>query len=216
DEPLSNLDAKLRVQMRGEIKRLQRRLGTTSVYVTHDQAEAMTMGDRLVVLRDGRSEQVGTPLEVYHRPQTVFVAGFIGSPGMNFLAGVVEGDGRRLRVGQNVTLPLPGEGLPGEGGRQLLVGIRPEQFYIDGMSSLAELNVELVEHLGATTLVQAWLEETLITVSVDGAVAVAPGDILPVSMDPAALHLFDPEKESRIDPAAPPAPDIPHFLTGRG
>jgi len=202
DEPLSNLDAKLRVQMRGEIKRLQRRLGTTSVYVTHDQAEAMTMGDRLVVLRDGRAEQIGTPLDVYRRPETLFVAGFIGSPAMNFLSGTVEGDGRRVRVGASVVLPLPGAGLPGEDGRRLVVGIRPEHLLIDGTSPLVELNVELVEHLGSATLVQAWLEETLVTVSVDGAVVVAPGDILPLTLDPERLHLFDPERESRLEPAS--------------
>ncbi len=134
---------------------------------------------------------------------------------MNFLSAVVEGNGRRVRLGEAVAFPLAGEGLPGEDGRSVTVGIRPEHLYIDGVSPLVELNVELVEHLGATTLVQAWLEETLITVSVDGAVAVAPGDILPLSLDSTALHLFDAERETRIEPAAPPAAAIPRFLTGR-
>ena len=111
DEPLSNLDAKLRVQMRGEIKRLQRQLGTTGVYVTHDQAEAMTMGDQLVVLREGRVEQIGSPLDVYRRPATAFVGGFIGSPSMNFLDGCVENGGRQLRVADAVNISLPGAGL---------------------------------------------------------------------------------------------------------
>jgi len=121
---------------------------------------------------------------------------------MNFLPGTVEGGGRRVRVGESVVLPLPGAGLPGEDGRRLVVGIRPEHLAIDGTSPLVELSVELVEHLGSETLVQAWLEETLVTVSVDGAVEVAAGDILPLALDPERLHLFDPERESRLEPAS--------------
>ena len=199
DEPLSNLDAKLRIQMRGEIKRLQRRLGTTSVYVTHDQSEAMTMADRLVVLREGRSEQIGAPLELYRRPETLFVAGFIGSPAMNILPGTVEGGGRQLRIGSTIVLPLPGGGFPGEAGRRILAGIRPEHFVIDGARPLMELNVELVEHLGSETLLQAWLEETLVTVSMDGVVAASPGDVMPLSLDANSLHLFDPESGKRLE-----------------
>jgi sn-glycerol 3-phosphate transport system ATP-binding protein len=212
DEPLSNLDAKLRVQMRGEIKRLQRRLGTTSVYVTHDQSEAMTMADRLVVLRDGRAEQIGTPLDLYRRPDTLFVASFIGSPAMNILTAIVEGEGRNARVGASILLPLPGGGLPGKDGRPVLLGIRPEHFVIDGAAPLMELTVELIEHLGSETLLQAWLGETPVTVSMDGAVVAAVGDIMPLSLDPQALHLFDPEHGTRLEPGAAQASPIPRFL----
>jgi len=202
DEPLSNLDAKLRVQMRGEIKRLQRRLGTTSIYVTHDQAEAMTMGDQLVVLRDGRIEQKGSPLEIYRRPASAFVGGFIGSPAMNFLDGRVEADGRHLRIADTVSVTLPGIGLPEQGGRNLMVGIRPEHFRIDGHAASAELPVELVEPLGGLTLVEARFGEKIVIVSVDGAVSIKSGDRIPIALDPAQLHLFDLKGEARIEPVA--------------
>jgi sn-glycerol 3-phosphate transport system ATP-binding protein len=199
DEPLSNLDAKLRVQMRGEIKRLQRQLGTTGVYVTHDQAEAMTMGDQLVVLRDGRIEQKGSPLEIYRRPATAFVGGFIGSPAMNFLDGRIEDGGRQLRVAETFSIVLPGAGLPEQEGRNLTVGIRPEHFKINGSSALAELPVELVEPLGAQTLVEVPLGKKIVTISLDGATAVKSGDRIPLSVDPAQIHLFDFENEARLD-----------------
>jgi sn-glycerol 3-phosphate transport system ATP-binding protein len=199
DEPLSNLDAKLRVQMRGEIKRLQRQLGTTGVYVTHDQAEAMTMGDQLVVLRDGRVEQIGGPLDVYRRPATAFVGGFIGSPAMNFLAGRIEDGGRHLRLADAISVPLPGAGLPGQDGRNLIVGIRPEHLRINGAAALAELPVELVEPLGAQTLVEIRLGKELVTVSVDGAAAIKSGDRVPLSFPPDQLHLFDRESEARVE-----------------
>src|SRR5918998_3053890 len=124
DEPLSNLDAKLRVQMRLEIKRLQRRLGTTSLYVTHDQVEAMTLAHRMIVMNAGRAEQVGTPMDVYARPASVFVAGFIGSPAMNILPGRIAGSGVDVELGGGATLSA-GRDL-GESGRPVTVGIRPE------------------------------------------------------------------------------------------
>jgi len=199
DEPLSNLDAKLRVQMRGEIKRLQRQLGTTGVYVTHDQAEAMTMGDQLVVLRDGHIEQKGGPLEIYSRPATAFVGGFIGSPAMNFLDGRIEDGGRKLRVAETFSIVLPGAGLPQQEGRNLTVGIRPEHFKMNGNSALAELPVELVEPLGAQTLVEVLFGKKIVTVSLDGAIAIKSGDRIPLSVDPAQLHLFNLENETRLD-----------------
>jgi sn-glycerol 3-phosphate transport system ATP-binding protein len=199
DEPLSNLDAKLRVQMRGEIKQLQRRLGTTSMYVTHDQAEAMTMGDRLVVMRDGRTEQVGSPLHLYRRPATSFVAGFIGSPAMNFLPGTLERGGRNVKIAATVSLPLPGLGVPGQDGRPVVVGVRPEDLRCDGHQPAAELAVELVEPLGNATLAQATLGDARITVSLEGTHAVAPGDHLPIAVNPTQVHLFDPETETRIE-----------------
>jgi sn-glycerol 3-phosphate transport system ATP-binding protein len=198
DEPLSNLDAKLRVQMRGEIKRLQRQLGTTSVYVTHDQAEAMTIGDTLIVLRDGRIEQMGSPLDVYRRPATAFVGGFIGSPAMNFLDGRIEKDGRELCIAGAMTIALPGAGLPGQDGRSITVGIRPEHFKIDGYAALSTLPVDIVEPLGAQTMVEVRLGDKVVTVSLDGAAAIKSGDRIPLTLDPANLHLFDPETEARI------------------
>lgn len=199
DEPLSNLDAKLRVQMRGEIKRLQRRLGTTGVYVTHDQAEAMTMGDQLAVLRDGRIEQKGSPLEIYRRPATAFVGGFIGSPAMNFLDGRIEEGGRKLRVAQMFSIVLPGAGLPEQEGRNLTVGIRPEHFKINGNAASVELPVELVEPLGGQTLIEVLFGKKIVTVSLDGAIAIKSGDRIPLSVDPAQLHLFSLENEVRLD-----------------
>jgi sn-glycerol 3-phosphate transport system ATP-binding protein len=198
DEPLSNLDAKLRIQMRGEIKRLQRSFGTTSIYVTHDQAEAMTMGDQLVVLREGRIEQMGAPLEVYRRPATVFVAGFIGSPPMNFIEGKVENSGRELRIGESTRITLPGS-LPGQDSRNLILGVRPEHLKIDDARTLMKLPVDLVEPLGAQTTVGMRLGAQLILASFDGAVPVKPGDLMPLAFDPGDMHLFDPETQARID-----------------
>jgi sn-glycerol 3-phosphate transport system ATP-binding protein len=199
DEPLSNLDAKLRVQMRGEIKRLQRQLGTTGVYVTHDQAEAMTMGDQLVVLRDGHIEQIGSPLEIYRRPATVFVGGFIGSPAMNFLDGRIEDGGHQLRVANVMSVTLPGGGLPGQEGRNITVGIRPEHFRVDTASPLALLPVELVEPLGAQTLVEVLLHKKIVTVSLDGAMPIKLGDRIPLSVDLEEIHLFDLENDIRLE-----------------
>ncbi|PYE83651.1 ABC transporter ATP-binding protein [Pseudoroseicyclus aestuarii] len=156
DEPLSNLDAELRVQMRVEIARLHGELGTTMIYVTHDQTEAMTLADRIVVLRAGRVEQVGRPLELYHDPANQFVAGFIGSPRMNFLPGTVvsRGDGRvRLRLERGGEIELPLETLPREGAAVTL-GIRPEHFVPAGQGDCdITLEVEVIEHLGATSFV---------------------------------------------------------------
>ncbi len=155
DEPLSNLDAKLRVQMRGEIARLQRRLGTTTVYVTHDQTEAMTLGDRVVVMHGGVAQQVGTPEELYERPANLFVAGFIGSPAMNFFPATPTAMGLRLPFGE-VTLEPPVQAMI-ENAANVIVGVRPEHLtdaaLIDGYQRIKglvfEVNVELVESLGA-------------------------------------------------------------------
>ncbi|BBZ40897.1 ABC transporter ATP-binding protein [Mycobacterium conspicuum] len=152
DEPLSNLDAKLRVQMRGEIARLQRRLGTTTVYVTHDQTEAMTLGDRVVVMHAGVAQQVGTPEELYERPANLFVAGFIGSPAMNFFPATPTSLGLRLPFGE-VTLPAP---VPSD--TNVIVGLRPEHLtdaaLVDGPRRLAfEVDVDMVESLGADKFV---------------------------------------------------------------
>ncbi|ODT82634.1 MAG: sugar ABC transporter ATP-binding protein [Pelagibacterium sp. SCN 64-44] len=184
DEPLSNLDAKLRVQMRAEIKELHQRLRTTTIYVTHDQIEAMTMADKIVVMRDGIVEQIGTPLDLYDRPANVFVAGFIGSPSMNFIAGTVTPQGFRTSAG--ILLPLP------EGASKAAVtyGIRPEHIELtEGDGVPAELVV--IEPTGAETQFIARLGDQTITGLVRDRLASRPGDTIHVKPSINALHLFD-------------------------
>jgi sn-glycerol 3-phosphate transport system ATP-binding protein len=215
DEPLSNLDAKLRAQMRIEIRQLQRRLRTTGIFVTHDQVEAMTLGDRLMVMNAGEVEQIGTPLEVYERPATLFVAGFIGAPAMNFLDALVDRDGAAVRVGPH-RLPLPAPRAEWAE-RPVTLGIRPEHLasaFPAGADLVVE--VELVELLGADTIVHGRLvgtDATLLT-RLSGGTTLAPGDRLPLAGASRHLHLFDAEtghrlelpSESAADPAEPPPP----------
>jgi sn-glycerol 3-phosphate transport system ATP-binding protein len=199
DEPLSNLDAKLRVQMRIEIKQLQQRLGTTGIYVTHDQVEAMTLGDRLMVMNAGQVEQTGTPIEVYERPASVFVAGFIGSPGMNLLEATIGDDGREVRV-DGTRLPLP-RARPSQSHRRLTLGLRPEHLMpaADADPGLA-LDVVLVEMLGADTVVHGRIATGgALTTRLHGTARVAPGDRLRVAIEPHHLHLFDPLTGRRLD-----------------
>lgn len=196
DEPLSNLDAKLRVQMRVEIKKLQQRLGVTALYVTHDQVEAMTMADRLIVMKDGRAEQIGAPLDLYARPETVFVAGFIGSPAMNLLPGEVTAEGAvRLACGPTLDLPQP---LTGMAGRKVLLGVRPEHLGVRPGGAFT-VTVDLVEALGADTLVYATLADgSSLTARLDGAQVVARGDQL--ALTPAnTLHVFDAASGLRVN-----------------
>ena len=204
DEPLSNLDAKLRVQMRLEIKKLQQDLGITSVYVTHDQVEAMTLGHRLLVLNEGVVEQLGTPIELYERPATLFVAGFIGSPAMNFLDAriVAEGDAVELPGGDR--LALADGALAGQAGRQVTLGIRPEHLEAADGEANAQLTVELVEQLGADTLVHGHFgsDRTDLTARLPGVKHLGAGEILPLSVMPEHLHLFDAETGARLDGAA--------------
>src|SRR6185437_13015442 len=155
DEPLSNLDAKLRVQMRAEIRRLQRRLGVTSLYVTHDQVEAMTLGDRLLVLHQGRPAQLATPLEVFERPADIYVAGFIGAPAMNFLPATRARDGTAAQLAAGPLLPFADGRRAGADGTPLTLGIRPEHLAL-GRGGLS-LAVDLVEPLGSETLVHGRL-----------------------------------------------------------
>ena len=153
DEPLSNLDAKLRVQMRTEIKALHQRLKTTSIYVTHDQVEAMTMADRIVVMHDGIVEQVGSPLELYDNPANTFVAGFIGSPAMNFFQGTLRrNNGIWVEADDGTKLPAPGE-VGGSDGQKVVYGVRPEHLTLSGGSNGVPAKVEVVEPTGADTLV---------------------------------------------------------------
>jgi len=183
DEPLSNLDAKLRVTMRSEIRQLQRRLGTTSVYVTHDQVEAMTLADRLVVLNGGRVEQIGAPLEVYRRPASVFVAGFIGAPAMNLLA--VERDGDLLRLGPRA-LPNP---VPGRGAA--LLGLRAEDLHLLSPGHPAGLPVQVghVEELGPQRLIHGTAEGQPIICALASDQPVPQA--LTIGFAPGAAHLFD-------------------------
>jgi multiple sugar transport system ATP-binding protein len=197
DEPLSNLDAKLRVHMRAEIKALHQQLKTTSVYVTHDQIEAMTMADRIVVMHDGFVQQVGHPLDLYDRPVNMFVAGFIGSPGMNFLPATVDkGDkvDAVLADGQKLRLP---DGLPLKDGDAITVGLRPEHIQLAEDGAL-KAEVEVVEPLGLSTQFYVKLAGQQVCVFVMGRSNIRPGDMVRLSADPAALHLFDPTSGNRI------------------
>ena len=201
DEPLSNLDAKLRVQMRLEIKRLQRRLGVTSLYVTHDQVEAMTLADRLVVMNGGRAEQVGAPIEVYQYPATVFVAGFIGSPAMNFLDARLGSDQRSVILTDGDVLTLPAE-LPLAADTPVTLGIRPEHLNLsDDRPGVLHLEAELIETLGADTVVHGRLpgENGLLTVRLDGIRPVTAGERIALAADPAMLHVFSKDSGQRID-----------------
>lgn len=194
DEPLSNLDAKLRVQMRLVIKNLQARLGTTTLYVTHDQVEAMTMADRLIVLKDGIAEQIGTPMELYNKPETKFVAGFIGSPAMNFVDAELASDGNELQFG-DIKLPLK-ENLNSQTSK-LTFGFRPEHITLSDSGSMS-LQVELVEHLGAESIIHAKLGDAPITLRLNGHIEAKYGDTLKADIDAESYHFFDSESSQRI------------------
>ncbi len=193
DEPLSNLDAQLRVQMRVEIKRLQQELGTTSLYVTHDQVEAMTLADRLVVMNAGTVDQIGPPLDLYERPATVFVAGFIGSPAMNLVAGRL--DPRGVAIGD---LALALDGRAGEPGRPVTVGLRPEDLELAGDGPIL-LKTELLERLGADTIVHGRLGDgTALVARAPGALALRLGETVRLAIAPGHIHLFDAENGRRL------------------
>jgi sn-glycerol 3-phosphate transport system ATP-binding protein len=201
DEPLSNLDAKLRVQMRLEIKKLQERLGITSIYVTHDQVEAMTLGHRLMVLNAGNVEQLGTPIELYERPASVFVAGFIGSPSMNFLDARIGSDGGSVALPGGESLPLAGPLKDAEAGRPVTLGLRPEHLeHETGGNGVAHLHVDLIEQLGADTIVHGHFgtSSTDLTVRLPGVRHLEQGEVLPLSMKPEHVHLFDPKNGARL------------------
>jgi sn-glycerol 3-phosphate transport system ATP-binding protein len=202
DEPLSNLDAKLRVQMRLEIKRLQRELGVTSIYVTHDQVEAMTLADRLIVMNAGVADQIGTPMDVYDKPASVFVAGFIGSPSMNFLAAKVAGGGRAVDLAatgaRRVTLPLPRATSVADG-TAVALGIRPEHL-VPVPAGPLEFTIELAEPLGADSLLHGRFGEAneLVTVRQPGHVLAKPGEKRRYAAEASRLHLFDSQTGKRL------------------
>ncbi|MEA2833585.1 MAG: sn-glycerol 3-phosphate transport system ATP-binding protein [Methylobacteriaceae bacterium] len=197
DEPLSNLDAKLRVQMRIEIRRLQRRLATTTIYVTHDQVEAMTLADMLVVLNAGRIEQVGAPLELYERPATLFVAGFLGSPPMNFLKGTLESPTLvRLDDGSELACNAAHAAVPR--GSRVVAGVRPERALIQPMPGGFPLKIELVEELGVGRLVHGRLAGAPMTVAIGPGQPLAASDVIGVAIPADAVHLFDAESGRRL------------------
>jgi multiple sugar transport system ATP-binding protein len=206
DEPLSNLDAKLRVQVRTEIKKLHERVATTIIYVTHDQVEAMTLADRIVVLKNGQIEQVGTPEDVYETPATVFVAGFIGAPTMNLMPGrlVSEGAGLSVRLSDAVVLPVPPE--PGSRyerflNQEIIVGLRPEHLAMASGPTSAppiEIAADVVEPLGADTLVFFNLAGRELVARVPPGAARRRGDRLRLHPEVSRMHLFDPSTEARI------------------
>ena len=193
DEPLSNLDAKLRVKMRGEIKKLHQRLGKTTIYVTHDQTEAMTMADKIVVLNGGRIEQMGPPLELYRNPHNLFVAGFIGSPEINLLSGEV--DGQDLRLADGATLPLPaGVGLAR--GRKVVYGIRPQHIGLADDGVAAE--VVLVEPTGDAQEVLLRIGANDISMVLSDAAPLQAGQPVGLGFDPAKVLLFDKQTGGRL------------------
>ncbi|MCB1741140.1 MAG: TOBE domain-containing protein, partial [Gammaproteobacteria bacterium] len=243
DEPLSNLDAQLRVQMRGEIRELQQELGVTTIYVTHDQTEAMTLGHRIAVMREGRVQQIATPREVYELPANLFVAGFIGSPGMNLLPGRSSGDRLELPIG---TLTVPEDWPLADRHPRVIAGLRPEHLTLaDDSGNPAntlgfEAEVELVEWLGAESFVHLRIASPLpgqggftTTAWPDGAEP-APDGLLRLiarvdargrgfeaervrcTVDVRSLCLFDPESGDRIWPTPPVARDLHLQLGGRG
>jgi multiple sugar transport system ATP-binding protein len=212
DEPLSNLDAKLRVQMRTEIKRLQRRLATTAVYVTHDQEEAMTLADRLVVMKKGVIQQIGTPLDVYNRPANLFVAGFFGTPSMNFLTGRVDVSGAELRFeGAGATVRLPDAWKAAlRSGSAAVLGVRAEHVAVNGggrrddtavgQVPAGKMRVETIEPLGDSQNIHLHTStESPLVARVAPTVAVKVGETVSVAFDPQHLHLFtDDEAGARL------------------
>ena len=217
DEPLSNLDAKLRVEMRAEIKLMHQRLGTTIVYVTHDQIEAMTLGDRIAVMKDGVVQQFGSPQDIYDHPDNLFVAGFIGSPSMNFLRGKLESHGAGLAFvlehgGQHTLLPLPlkfSSMASVAAGGEVILGIRPEHVTDFASARRAESSqdyhaaevackVELTEPTGPDTLVFAWFNDSRITCRTHPRAAAMPGQQMTLAFDLSKAVLFDPVTEQRL------------------
>ncbi len=202
DEPLSNLDAKLRVQMRTEIKKVHQTVRTTTVYVTHDQVEAMTLADRVVVMNQGIIEQVGPPQELYHNPATRFVAGFIGSPAMNFLPCRVENGaaGLTVKVNDGIVLPVPPARVDRYGaykGRDMVLGIRPEHLFdyhdADQRPGYARITapVDVVEPMGMETLVHFFIDGTPICARCEPSTPAAPGEMLPLHADMNNMHLME-------------------------
>ena len=197
DEPLSNLDAKLRVQMRAELKAMHRRLGATIIHVTHDQIEAMTMADLVVVMRDGHVAQIGTPLELYDHPDNLFVAGFIGSPAMNFLTASLSRGSTRADLGGGEAVMLPARAARDA---TVTLGIRPEHLRPSEPGEGLSLHIENVEPTGAETWLQGRRAGVALTVQSRARLPASPGETRWFTADPALLHVFDPASGARIQP----------------
>ena len=208
DEPLSNLDAKLRVTMRGELTKLHKKLGSTTIYVTHDQIEAMTMASRIVVMRDGRIQQVGSPKEIYEHPANVFVGGFIGTPPMNFIHGTVDAKGVfTTHDNQNVVIPADKLAVLKEAdyiGKQVILGIRPEEIHDDEEAmarcadSIIEVSVDVAELLGAETNIYATVGSDSIIASVPARDDLKTGSHVKLAFDMEHCHVFDAETEMAV------------------
>jgi multiple sugar transport system ATP-binding protein len=200
DEPLSNLDAKLRVAMRTEIKALHQRLKTTTIYVTHDQIEAMTMADKIVVMKDGFVEQIGRPLDLYDHPANLFVAGFIGSPAMNFLNGEVEsGRAGAVFVAEGgARLPLPTVSAQDISSRSLVYGIRPEHFLLADEKSGIESTIDVVEPTGSETQLFSHIGSDPITAIFRDRIVGDPGQKIWLRPDLSKVHLFDRKTGERL------------------
>ncbi|WP_033826947.1 ABC transporter ATP-binding protein [Bacillus andreraoultii] len=207
DEPLSNLDAKLRVQMRAEIAKLHQRLNTTTIYVTHDQTEAMTMATRIVIMKDGVIQQVGSPKDVYDNPENVFVGGFIGSPAMNFFKGKIEGE--NIVLDGDVRLGIPGGKLKllkenGYIGKEVIFGIRPEHIHDEPVfiesfpNATINVKVDVAELTGAELMIYSTLGGHDFVARIDARATVKAGDNLKLALDMNKAHFFDPESEIRI------------------
>ncbi|MBO0993602.1 ABC transporter ATP-binding protein [Bacillus sp. SD088] len=207
DEPLSNLDAKLRVQMRAEIAKLHQRLQTTTIYVTHDQTEAMTMATRIVVMKDGVIQQVGSPKEVYDNPDNIFVGGFIGSPAMNFFNGKLEEDGFKIDGGEKVAVP---EGKmkmlreQGYVGKAFVMGVRPEDLHDEpafieaSPNTKITIKIDVSELLGAETMLYSSIGEQEFVAKIDARTIAEPGQTMELALDMNKVHFFDTETELRI------------------
>ena len=186
DEPLSNLDAQLRTQMRLEIKKLHQRVGNTIIFVTHDQVEAMTMADRIVIMKDGHIQQVGTPAEVYHKPANAFVAQFIGAPSMNMLPAMLDGDGTFLKSGQKVNASHSSAQS-----RDILIGVRPDDLSVGETDVLIQGTVSVQEPLGPDTLIYVETDAGEVIAKADGRNPPAVGSQVALSASPDNLHIFD-------------------------
>jgi multiple sugar transport system ATP-binding protein len=210
DEPLSNLDAKLRTQMRAEIKRLHQKVQSTIVYVTHDQVEAMTLADRIVVMRDGYIEQVGSPVDLFQNPVNTFVAGFIGNPPMNLIPCSLEGDGKTISCQEKFSLPVPESKAGflhanGHRGKDVIMGIRPESLSVnagnhDHLPDAWKVNalVDFVEPLGSETYLHVKIQDIAFQARTKGTTTITEGDTVPLVFDLERMHLFDGTSKQRL------------------
>ncbi|GFE66503.1 ABC transporter ATP-binding protein [Litoreibacter roseus] len=202
DEPLSNLDAKLRGQMRAELALMSQRINKNMIYVTHDQVEAMTLGDRIVVMKAGQIMQAGTPEELYRKPANVFVAGFIGSPPMNFLIAELRDEAGTVRLeGSGFSIPIPAEraaSLTQHTGRTVTVGIRPSGFTESDAANATEMPVLLSEYVGAQSVLISELGGARVTIEVNSVAPVRSGEVRKFQIEREELHLFDPKTEAAL------------------